>query len=103
MRRVADQRVVVRSALAAESRTLLPGHPRIKELEAQLSDIETQLRAAVDKAARGLDNDARVAAQRVANLNALMSDQKHAVGVSGAERDAVERIAAHDKTLKDQL
>ncbi len=103
VRRVADQRVVVRSALAAESRTLLPGHPRIKELEAQLSDIETQLRAAVDKAARGLDNDARVAAQRVANLNALMSDQKHAVGVSGAEQTQLSELQRNDKTLKDQL
>ena len=32
VRRIADQRVAVRAQLAAESRTLLPGHPRIKEL-----------------------------------------------------------------------
>ena len=103
VRRVADQRVVVRNALAAESRTLLPGHPRIKELQAQLSDIETQLRAAVDKAARGLDNDARVAAQRVANLNALMDDQKKVVGVSGGEQAQLSELQRNDKTLKDQL
>ena len=103
VRRIADQRVVLRSSLAAESRTLLPGHPHIKELEAQLSDIETQLRAAVDKAARGLDNDGRVAAQRVANLNGLMADQKHAVGVSGAEQTQLSELQRNAKTLKDQL
>ena len=64
VRRISENRVAVRSQLAVESRTLLPAHPRIKELEAQLSDIETQLRAAVEKAARGLESDARVAADQ---------------------------------------
>src|SRR6266568_2892319 len=44
VRRIVEQRVALRSQLAMELRTLLPGHPRIKELEAQLSDNEGQLR-----------------------------------------------------------
>lgn len=103
VRRISDQRVMVRSQLASESRTLLPGHPRIKELEAQLSDIETQLRAAVDKAARGLENDARVAGARVANLNALLDEQKKAVGVSSADQAQLLELERNAKTLKDQL
>ncbi len=103
VRRIADQRVMVRSQLASESRTLLPGHPHIKELQAQLSDIETQLRAAVDKAARGLDNDARVAGARVVNLNALLEEQKKAVGVSSADETQLLELERDDKALKDQL
>jgi uncharacterized protein involved in exopolysaccharide biosynthesis len=52
VRRISDQRVSVRAQLAAELRTLLPGHPRIKELQGQLGDLDAQLRLAVDKAAR---------------------------------------------------
>ncbi len=103
VRRIADQRVIVRSQLASESRTLLPGHPRIKELEAQLSDIETQLRAAVEKAARGLDNDSKVAGARVANLTALLEEQKSAVGVSTADESQLLELERNAKTLKDQL
>ncbi len=103
VRRIADQRVTVRSQLASESRTLLPGHPIIKALEAQLSDNATQLRAAVDKAARGLEDDAHVAGVRVANLNALLDEQKQAVGVSSADQTQLLELERNAKTLKDQL
>ncbi len=103
VKRIANQLVAVRAQLALESRTLLPGHPRIKELGAQLSDLETQLRAAVDKGARTLENDARVAGVKVANLQALMEEQKRAVGASDAESTQLRELQRDSKTLKTQL
>jgi polysaccharide biosynthesis transport protein len=103
VRRIAEQRVAVRSQLAVESRTLLPAHPRIKELEAQLADLDAQLRAAVEKAARGFDNDAQVAATRVANLTALLEDQKTVVGASNADASQLRELQRDEKILKDQL
>jgi uncharacterized protein involved in exopolysaccharide biosynthesis len=103
VRSIGEKRVAVRSQLAVESRTLLPAHPRIKELEAQLSDLETQLRAAVEKAARGLDSDARVAAAKVANLTALLEEQKSAVGASNADGAQLQELQRDSKILKDQL
>ncbi|WP_294540721.1 Wzz/FepE/Etk N-terminal domain-containing protein [uncultured Rhodoblastus sp.] len=103
VRRIAEQRVVARSQLASESRTLLPAHPRIKELKAQLAELDKQLRLAVDKAARGLDNDARVAGGRVDNLAALLEDQKRAVAVSSASETRLRELQREDKILKDQL
>jgi hypothetical protein len=103
VRRIAEQRVVARSQLASESRTLLPAHPRIKELAAQLAELDGQLRQAVDKAARGLDNDARVAGARVDNLAALLEEQKHAVALSSAGETRLRELQREDKVLKDQL
>ena len=103
VRRVSDQRVLVRAQLASESRTLLPAHPRIKELEAQLADLDNQLRTAVEKAARGLENDARVAGARVANLTSLLDEQKKAVGVSNADETQLRELQRTSKALKDQL
>jgi succinoglycan biosynthesis transport protein ExoP len=103
VRRIAEQRVQVRSQLAVESRTLLPAHPRIKELEAQLADLDAQLRSAVEKAARGFDNDAQVAATRVANLTALLEDQKTVVGASNADASQLRELQRDEKILKDQL
>lgn len=103
VRSIAARRSAVQAALAADSRTLLPGHPKIKEMQAQLSDIEAQLRAAVEKAARGLDNDARVAASRVANLSSLLEEQKQNVGVANGEETKLRELQRQAKTLRDQL
>ena len=51
VRRIGEQRVTVKAQLALESRTLLPGHPRIKELKAEIADLEGELRSAADKTA----------------------------------------------------
>jgi len=43
-RRLSEQRVTLRAQLAEQSSTLLDNHPRIKELKAQLADLDRQLR-----------------------------------------------------------
>ncbi len=85
VRRLSEQRMLARSKLAAALRTLLPAHPRMKEVLAQLAAIETQLRAALEKAARGLDDDARIAEARVATLTTQMEEHKRAAEVFRAE------------------
>ena len=42
MRRLSEQRVILRAQLAEQSSTLLDQHPRIKELRAQIADLERQ-------------------------------------------------------------
>ena len=40
IRRLSEQRVTLRAQLAEQSSTLLPQHPRIKELRAQIADLD---------------------------------------------------------------
>ncbi len=103
VRRISEQRVSVRAQLALESRTLLPGHPRIKELEAQLADIDAQLRGAVDKAARAAENDAQMAGVRVDNLMSELDAQKRVAGAASAEEVQLRELERADKGIKDQL
>src|SRR4051794_36018273 len=72
IRRLSEQRVTLRAQLAEQSSTLLDGHPRIKELKAQLADLDRQLREEASKISRSLDNDARIAGGRVDGLNASL-------------------------------
>lgn len=103
IRRLIEQRVTLRAQMALESRTLGSAHPRLKELSAQIGDVEAQIRAAADRTIRGMENDARVAGARVAQLTASLDEQKKRSG-EGLENDvqlrALEREA---KTLRDQL
>src|SRR3569833_4159390 len=45
MRRMIEQRIALRSQLAEQSTTLLDQHPRIKELKAQIAEIDRHIRS----------------------------------------------------------
>src|SRR3954469_673588 len=75
-RRLSEQRVTLRAQLAEQSSTLLDGHPRIKELKAQLADIDRQIREEASKLSRSFENDSRIAAGRVDSLSASLEASK---------------------------
>ena len=103
VRRIAEQRVTLRAQLALESRTLLPMHPRIKELNAQLSDLDVQFRALADKTVRSLENDAKIAAVRVTNLEVALDTQKKAVGTANVDEVRLHELERIAQAYKDQL
>ena len=78
MRRLIEQRIALRSQLAEQSTTLLDQHPRIKELKAQIAEIDSQIRVEGERLARQLENDAKVAGDRVKTLTASLDQVKQA-------------------------
>src|ERR1700760_4821023 len=102
IRRLSEQRVTLRTQLAEQSSTLLDGHPRIKELKAQLADLDRQIRDEASKISRSLDNDARIAAGRVDSLSASLDQlKKQATSTNGqdVELRAMEREAKAQRDL----
>src|SRR6202021_3215583 len=69
IRRLSEQRVTLRAQLAEQSSTLLDNHPRIKELKAQIADLDHQITESAATIARSLDNDAKIAGARVDSLS----------------------------------
>ena len=103
IRRIKEQQVTLRSQLALEARTLLPGHPRIKELTAQIADLDNNLRLAADKTARTLENDAKIAGSRVDNLAATLESQKKVAGVANSDDVTMRQYDSETRLLKEQL
>ena len=103
IRRLQEQRVTLRAQLALESRTLLPGHPRIKELQAQLQDLDAQGRAAAERVARTLENDAHIAGARVENLTRALEEQKTVVGAADADDVRLRDLERTARLYKEQL
>lgn len=103
VRRLIEQRVNLRAQIALESRNLLSEHPRIKELNAQLADLEGQLRAASERAVRTLENEARIAGQRVESFTAALDGQKKTASGANDSEVQLRALEREARTQREQL
>jgi succinoglycan biosynthesis transport protein ExoP len=103
VRRLIEQRVTLRAQIAAEARSLLPEHPRIKELNAQLLDLEGQLRAAAERTVRTLENEAKISGQRVESFQAALDGQKKNVSSANDSEVQLRALEREARTLREQL
>lgn len=103
VRRLIESRATLKAQIAQESRTLLPSHPRMRELNAQLTGLDVQIRAAAERTARNLENDARVAGARVESLTAELDAQKKTVGAANESEVELRALERDAKTLHAQL
>lgn len=102
IRRLSEQRATAKSHLAEQSSTLLDGHPRIKELRAQITDIDRQMRDEVARMVRSLENDARIEGARVESLTAnldRLKRQASSTNSNDVEMRALEREAKAQREL----
>src|ERR1700726_664018 len=103
IRRLTEQRVTLRAQLAEQSSTLLDGHPRIKELKAQVADLDRQLREEASKISRSLDNDARIASGRVEGLSASLDQLKKQATSSNGQDVQLRALEREAKAQRDLL
>ncbi len=103
VRRLSEQRVTLRAQLAEQSSTLLDNHPRIKELRAQLADLDHQIRDEASKISRSLDNDARIAGGRVESLGASLEQLKKLASASNGQDVELRALDREAKAQRDLL
>jgi polysaccharide biosynthesis transport protein len=103
MRRLSEQRVTLRAQLAEQSSTLLDNHPRIKELKAQLADLDRQIRDEAGKISRSLDNDARIAGGRVEGLSATLDQLKKQASSTNGQDVQLRALEREAKSQRDLL
>jgi polysaccharide biosynthesis transport protein len=99
VRRLSEQRGTLRAQLAEQSSQLLDGHPRIKELKAQIGDLDKQIRAEAEKLVRTLENEARIAGARVDASSANLDVAKRQAATT-SEQDV--QLRALDREAKAQ-
>jgi polysaccharide biosynthesis transport protein len=103
MRRLSEQRVTLRAQLAEQSSTLLDNHPRIKELKAQLADLDRQIRDEAGKISRSLDNDARIAGGRVDALSTSLDQLKKQASSTNGQDVQLRALEREAKAQRDLL
>jgi len=103
MRRLVEQRNTLRSQLAEQSTTLLDQHPRIKELKAQIAEVEREIRNEGERLARQLDNDAQVAGDRIEALTASLDTVKKQVSQASTQDVQLRALERDAKAERDLL
>ena len=103
VRRLSEQRVTLRAQLAEQSSTLLGGHPRIKELRAQIQDIDRQIREEASKISRSLENDARIASARADGLNGSLDQLKRQASSTNGQDVQLRALEREAKAQRDLL
>ena len=100
--RLIEQRAQVQGQLAELSATLMPSHPRIKQLNSELADSREQIRLEAIKIVQGLENEAQVASARESSLRSSLNDvktQASGLGDSEIKLRALEREAKANRDL----
>ena len=103
IRRLSEQRVTLRAQLAEQSSTLLDNHPRIKELKAQIADLDRQIDNEAATVARSLDNDAKVAGSRVDALQASLDQLKTQAATNNEDDVQLRELERDAKSQRDLL
>jgi len=103
IRRLSEQRVTLRAQLAEQSSSLLDNHPRIKELKAQIDDLDQQIRKQAELLARSLENDSKLADAKVASQLASFDQLKIQAATSNEDDVQLRAFEREAKSQRDLL
>jgi uncharacterized protein involved in exopolysaccharide biosynthesis/Mrp family chromosome partitioning ATPase len=103
LRRLAEQRVTLRAQLAEQSSTLLDNHPRIKELKAQIADLDSQIRAEAETIARSFENDSKLAGARLDSQTAMLDQLKNQAASTNGQDVQLRALERDAKSQRDLL
>ncbi|ALK09084.1 GumC family protein [Blastochloris viridis] len=103
IRRLVEQRVTLTAVLAEQSSTLLGQHPRIKELRAQISALEGQIRREADRMVRAFESDARIAEAREQQLAKDLEQMKRQAAGSNEQDVHLRALEREAKAQRDLL
>src|SRR5262245_15387875 len=85
VRRLVEQRVRLERQLAELSATLLPAHPRMKQLNADLAGLKEQIKTEVRNVVEGLEREVKVATLREEGVRQRIEEAKSRVVSAGAD------------------
>ena len=106
IQRLREQQASVSRSHAELSATLLPGHPRMRELTAELGDLDQRIAAEARKIARGLENELALAGARVEAIKKSLTDLKVDAGASSqaqVQLRALEREATAQREILESF
>lgn len=98
-----QQRVRIERQISELSATLLPRHPRMQQLNADLSGLKGQLKGEISKIVDSLDKEARVAQGREDSIKKSLDDIKNRVVLNAPEEVKLRQLESNAKAKRAEL
>ncbi len=98
-----QQRVRLERQLSELSATLLPAHPRMRQIRADLAGLQRQIKTEVGKIVEGIEKGASVAAMREAAVKKSIDDLKARVVGTGDDQVKLRQLEAVAKSKRAEL
>ena len=98
-----QQRVRLERQLSELSATLLPAHPRMRQIQADLEGLQRQIKTEVGKIVEGIEKGAQAAALREAAAKKSLDDMKSRVVNSGGDQVKLRQLEAAAKSKRQEL
>ncbi|MBK9077999.1 MAG: lipopolysaccharide biosynthesis protein [Hyphomicrobium sp.] len=98
-----QQRVRIERQISELSASLLPGHPRMQQLNADLAGLKRQLTGEINKLVDSLEKEARVAQGREDSIKKSLDDIKSKVVTNAPEEAKLRQLEANAKAKRTEL
>ncbi len=103
IQRLREQQVRIRRRLAELSAIYLDNHPRVKAVRKELSDLKRQINMEARKIAEALEQQAKIAAAREAELRARMAKFKSQVSAASLDEVKLRELEREAKAQRALL
>ena len=98
-----QQRVRLERQISELSATLLPGHPRMRQLNGDLAGLKRQLTGEISKIVDSLDKEAKIAQGREESIKKSLDELKTKVVKNAPEEAKLQELEASVKAKKTEL
>lgn len=98
-----QQRVRVERQISELSATLLPAHPRMRQLRADLEGLQRQIKSEVGKIVEGIEKSASMAASREAAVRQSLEQAKKQIAGTGGDEVQLRQLEAVAKSKRAEL
>lgn len=103
MQSLVQQRVRLQRTIAEVSASLLPGHPRMKQLSAELAGLNKQIASEVSKVVDSLEREAKIAALTEEAKTRSLNEMKSRVVTTAPDEVKLRNLEATAKSKRDEL
>jgi polysaccharide biosynthesis transport protein len=101
--RLVEQRVRLERQISELSASLLPAHPRMRQLTADLSGLQRQIKAEVQKVVDSIEKDVKIAADREVSIKRRLDETKSKVVNSGSNEAKLRSLEDNAKSKRGEL
>ncbi len=98
-----QQRVRIERQISELSASLLPGHPRMQQLNADLAGLKKQLTGEINKLVDSLEKEAKVSQGREDSIKKSLDDIKSKVVTNAPEEAKLRQLEANTKAKRTEL